>query len=50
MAKFELILSEEQIDYCNNVIVDGEKPDNSVYKLWETLKIVSLPDMMRKAT
>ena len=49
LAKFELLLSEEQVDYCNKVFAAGEMPDNSVYKAWETLKIASLPESERQA-
>ena len=43
LSKFELILSEEQVDYCNHMFAAGKRSASSVYAAWETLKLASLP-------
>ena len=59
LSKFELILSEEQVDYCNHMFAAGERSASSFYAWkrsassfyadWETLKLVSLPACEKQA-
>ena len=43
LSKFELLLSETEIDTFNSMFAAGKKSDNVIYNAWEMMKIATLP-------
>ena len=49
LAKFELLLTEEQVKLCEATFASGGKIESPVYSAWEILKQATLPAMEHDA-
>ena len=49
LAKFELLLTEEQVKLCEATFASGGKIESPVYSAWEILKKATLPAMEHDA-
>ena len=43
LSKFELLLSESEVDTFNSMFAAGKKSENVIYNAWEMMKIATLP-------
>ena len=49
LAKFELLLTDEKVSYCNRMFEKNEESGSAIYNAWKALKIASLPASEREA-
>ena len=49
LAKFELLLTDKQVSYCNRMFEKNEESGSAIYNAWKALKIASLPASEREA-
>ena len=43
LSKFELLLSESEVNTFNSMFAAGKKSENVIYNAWEMMKIATLP-------